>query len=171
MSILSILLFISLSLLNISKKLIICAVLVTVAALVLNLIIEFYGKRKAMYSLITCILLCCVLKWQDFSLMILISYTAILVSLFSSIIFFQKLKSKFRFHMTNFITLIAVSIIDSTVMYFGLLLCKFSVDKCLLIYIKDLALKFSYVSILSVSLFVAAHLFYLAKRKYIKLYI
>ncbi|NUY39525.1 hypothetical protein GO684_02355 [Wolbachia endosymbiont of Litomosoides brasiliensis] len=169
MSILLIVLFISLSLLNNLNKLIICAALVTVAALVVNLIVEFYGKRKAMYGLITCTLLCCILKWQDFSLMILTSYTAVLVSLFSSIIFFEKLESKFGFHITNFITLITVSVIDSTVMYFGLLY-KFSVDKCLSICIRDLALKFSYASMLSICLFVAAHLFYLAKRKYTKLY-
>ncbi|QCB61820.1 hypothetical protein EJB10_03590 [Wolbachia endosymbiont of Brugia malayi] len=169
MFILSILLFIILSLLNSSNKLIICAALVIGAALVVNSIVEFYGKRKAMYSLITYTVLCCVLKWQNFSLMIFISYIAILVSLFSSIIIFEKLKSKFGFHITNFITLITVSVIDSTVTYFGLLY-KFSADKCLLIYIRDLTLKFSYASILSICLFIAAHLFYLAKRKYIKLY-
>ncbi len=169
MPILSILLLISLFLLNTSNKLMICAALFMGAALVVNSMIEFYGKREATYSLIMCTVLCCIFRWQNLSLMILISYIAILVSLFSSIIVFTKLKSKFNFHITNFITLITASIIDSTVMCAGLLY-KFSAGKCLSIYIRDLIFRFSYASILSICLFVTVYLFCLAKKKRIKLF-
>ncbi|MGL9718124.1 MAG: hypothetical protein ACR5K9_05560 [Wolbachia sp.] len=169
MSILSILLFISFSLLNNSNKLMICAALVVGAASVVNLMVEFYGKREAIYSLVACTVLCCAFKWQNFSLVILISYTAIFVSLFSSIIIFEKLRSKFDFHVTNFITLITASMIDSTVVYVGL--CKFSAYKCLSVYVRELVFKFSYASVLSVCLLAAAHLFYFAKRKQIKFFL
>ncbi len=166
MSILSILLFISLSLLNTSNKLMICAALFVGAALVVNSIVEFYGKSKATYSLIVCTVLCCVFKLQSFSLMILISYTAILVSLLSSIIIFEKLKSKLNFHMANFITLIIASVVDSAVVCVGLLY-KFSA--CLSIYTRDLIFKFSYASVLSICLFVGMYLFCLANKKYFKI--
>jgi hypothetical protein len=168
MSILSILLFISISLLNTSNKLIICAALFVGAALVINSMVEFYGKSKAKYGLIVCTALCYVFKWQIFNLMILISYTAILVSLLSSIIVFEKLKSKLNFHMANFITLINASVIDSAVVCVGLLY-KFSAGKCLSIYIRDLIFKFSYASVLSICLFVGMYLFCLANKKYFKI--
>jgi len=168
MSILSILLFISLALLNTSNKLMICAALFVGAALVINSMVEFYGKSKAKYSLIVCTALCYVFKWQIFNLMILISYTAILVSLLSSIIVFEKLKSKLNFHMANFITLIMASVIDSAVVCVGLLY-KFSAGKCLSIYIRDLIFKFSYASVLSICLFVGMYLFCLANKKYFKI--
>ncbi|NSM56746.1 hypothetical protein HET73_04910 [Wolbachia endosymbiont of Atemnus politus] len=170
MPILSILLFISIFLLNTSNKLAVCAALVTGATLVVNSMVEFYGRKEAIYSLITCTVLCCVLKWQNFSLIILISYTAIFVSLLSSIIVFEKLKSKFDLHIANFIALITTSLIDSTVVYVGLLY-KFSAGKCLSIYIRELVFKFSYTSILSICLLAAAHLFYFAKRKHIKFFV
>uniref|UniRef100_A0A1A9VJR4 Uncharacterized protein n=1 Tax=Glossina austeni TaxID=7395 RepID=A0A1A9VJR4_GLOAU len=53
MSILPTLLFISLSLLNTSNKLMICAALFIGAALVVNSMVELYGKEKATYSLIS----------------------------------------------------------------------------------------------------------------------
>ncbi len=164
MSILSILLFISLSLLNTSNKLMICAALFVGAALVVNSMVEFYGRSKATYNLIVCTALCCVFKWQSFNLMILISYTAILVSLLSSIIIFEKLK----FHMANFITLIIASVVDSAVVCVGLLY-KFSAGKCLSIYTRDLIFKFSYASVLSICLFVGMYLFCLANKKYFKI--
>ncbi|WP_341820796.1 hypothetical protein [Wolbachia endosymbiont (group A) of Myopa testacea] len=168
MSILLTLLFISLSLLNASNKLMICAALFIGAALVVNSIVEFYGKEKATYSLIVCTALCYILKWQSFSLMILTSYAAILVSLLSSIIVFEKLKSKLNFHMANFITLIMASVIDSAVVCVGLLY-KFSAGKCLSIYTRDLIFKFSYASVLSICLFVGMYLFCLANKKYFKI--
>lgn len=167
MSILSILLFISLSLLNTSNKLMICAALFVGAALVVNSMVEFYGRSKATYSLIVCTALCCVFKWQSFNLMILISY-AISVSLLSSIIIFEKLRSKLNFHMANLITLIIASMVDSAVVYVGLLY-KFSAGKCLSIYIRDLIFKFSYASILSICLFAGMYLFCLANKKYFKI--
>ncbi|MDG7052783.1 MAG: hypothetical protein LKM45_02745 [Wolbachia endosymbiont of Alcedoecus sp.] len=169
MYILLMLLFISLSLLNNSNKLMICAALVTGAALAVNSMVKFYGKGEAIYSLIACTVSCCILKWQNLSPIILISYTAILVSLFSSIIIFEKLKSKFDFHITNFIALIIASVVDSTVVYVGLLY-KFPAGKCLSIYIRDLAFKFSYISISSICLLVATHLLHWAKKKHIKLF-
>ncbi len=168
MSILSILLFISLSLLNTSNKLIICAALFVGAALVVNSMVEFYGRSKATYSLIVCTALCCVFKWQSFNLMILISYTAILVSLLSSIIIFEKLRSKLNFHMANLITLIIASMVDSAIVCVGLLY-KFSVGKCLSIYTRDLIFKFSYASVLSICLFVGMYLFCLTSKKYFKI--
>ncbi len=167
MFILSMLLFISLSLLNTSNKLMICAALFVGAALVINSMVEFYGKSKAKYSLIVCTALCYVFKWQ-INLMILISYTAILVSLLSSIIVFKKLESKLSFHMASFITLIIASVIDSAVVCVGLLY-KFSAGKCLSIYIRDLIFKFSYASVLSICLFVGMYLFCLADKKYFKI--
>ncbi len=168
MSILSILLFISLSLLNTSNKLIICAALFVGAALVVNSMVEFYGRSKATYSLIVCTALCCVFKWQSFNLMILISYTAILVSLLSSIIIFEKLRSKLNFHMANLITLIIASMVDSAIVCVGLLY-KFSASKCLSIYTRDLIFKFSYASVLSICLFVGMYLFCLTSKKYFKI--
>ncbi len=168
MSILSILLFISLSLLNTSNKLIICAALFVGAALVVNSMVEFYGRSKATYSLIVCTALCCVFKWQSFNLMILISYTAILVSLLSSIIIFEKLRSKLNFHMANLITLIIASMVDSAIVCVGLLY-KFSAGKCLSIYTRDLIFKFSYASVLSICLFVGMYLFCLTSKKYFKI--
>lgn len=168
MSILSILLFISLSLLNTSNKLMICAALFIGAALVVNSIVEFYGKEKATRGLIMCTVLCCILKWQSFNLMILTSYVAILVSLLLSIIVFEKLKSKLNFHTANFITLIMASVVDSAVVCVGLLY-KFSAGKCLSIYIRDLIFKFSYASVLSICLFVGVYLFCLANKKYFKI--
>ncbi len=168
MSILSILLFISLSLLNTSNKLIICAALFVGAALVVNSMVEFYGRSKATYSLIVCTALCCVFKWQRFNLMILISYTAILVSLLSSIIIFEKLRSKLNFHMANLITLIIASMVDSAIVCVGLLY-KFSAGKCLSIYTRDLIFKFSYASVLSICLFVGMYLFCLTSKKYFKI--
>ncbi|KLT22860.1 putative ACR, YhhQ family protein [Wolbachia endosymbiont of Armadillidium vulgare str. wVulC] len=168
MSILSILLFISLSLLNASNKLMICAALFVGAALVVNSMVEFYGRSKATYSLIACTVICCLFKLQNFSLMILVLYTAILVSLLSSIIIFEELKSKLNFHMANFVTLIIASIIDSTVVCVGLLY-RFSSGKCLSIYIRDLTFKFSYASILSICLFTGMYLFCLINKKYFKI--
>ncbi len=168
MSILSMLLFISLSLLNTSNKLIICAALFVGAALVVNSMVEFYGRSKATYSLIVCTALCCVFKWQSFNLMILISYTAILVSLLSSIIIFEKLRSKLNFHMANLITLIIASMVDSAIVCVGLLY-KFSAGKCLSIYTRDLIFKFSYASVLSICLFVGMYLFCLTSKKYFKI--
>ncbi len=168
MSILSILLFISLSLLNTSNKLIICAALFVGAALVVNSMVEFYGRSKATYSLIVCTALCCVFKWQSFNLMILISYTAILVSLLSSIIIFEKLRSKLNFHMANLISLIIASMVDSAIVCVGLLY-KFSAGKCLSIYTRDLIFKFSYASVLSICLFVGMYLFCLTSKKYFKI--
>ncbi|MDX5462051.1 MAG: hypothetical protein O7157_00535 [Wolbachia endosymbiont of Tetragnatha montana] len=168
MSILSILLFISLSLLNTSNKLMICAALFVGAVLVVNSMVEFYGRSKATYSLIVCTVICCLFKWQSFNLMILISYTAILVSLLSSIIIFEKLRSKLNFHMANLITLIIASMVDSAVVCVGLLY-KFSAGKCLSIYIRDLIFKFSYASILGICLFAGMYLFCLANKKYFKI--
>ncbi|MGL9758078.1 MAG: hypothetical protein ACR5LA_04405 [Wolbachia sp.] len=168
MSILSILLFISLFLLNTSNKLMICAALFIGAALVVNSMVEFYGKEKATHGLIMCTVLCCILKWQSFSLMILTSYAAILVSLLSSIIIFEKLKSKLNFHMANFITLIMASVVDSAVVCVGLL-CKFCAGKCLSICIRSLIFKFSYASVSSICLFVGAYLFCLTNKKYSKI--
>ncbi len=168
MSILSILLFISLSLLNTSNKLIICAALFVGAALVVDSMVEFYGRSKATYSLIVCTALCRVFKWQSFNLMILISYTAILVSLLSSIIIFEKLRSKLNFHMANLITLIIASMVDSAIVCVGLLY-KFSAGKCLSIYTRDLIFKFSYASVLSICLFVGMYLFCLTSKKYFKI--
>jgi hypothetical protein len=168
MSFLSILLFANIFLLNYSNKLMICAALFTGSALVVDSMVEFYGKRKAIFSLVTCTLLVCILKWQSFSLMLLISYTGILVSLILSIIIFEKLKSRCNFHVANLITLIAASIVDSAIVCTGLLY-KFSVGKCFSIYMRDLIFKFSYASILSACLFVGVYLFYLAKKKYAKL--
>ncbi|WCR58030.1 MAG: hypothetical protein PG980_000502 [Wolbachia endosymbiont of Ctenocephalides felis wCfeJ] len=169
MSILSILLFVSISLLNTSNKSVICAALFMGAALIVNLMTKFYGKRETICSLVICVMLCCILKWQNFSLMILTSYTAILVSLPLSTIVFEKLKFKFDFHITNFITLIIASVVDSSIVYVGLL-HKFSAGKCLSIYIRDLAFKFSYASTLSLCLLVSTYLFHLVKRKHIKLF-
>ncbi len=70
MSILSILLLISLSLLNTSNKLMICAALFVGATLVVNSMVEFYGRSKATYSLIVCTVICCLFKLQNFSFMI-----------------------------------------------------------------------------------------------------
>ncbi|QOD37984.1 hypothetical protein [Candidatus Wolbachia massiliensis] len=168
MSILSVLLFISFSLLNTSNKLVICASLFMGAVLVVNSMVEFYGKKEATHSLIACTVLCCILKWQSLSLMILVSYTAILVSLLLSIVIFEKLKFKVNFHIKNFISLITASVVDTTIVCIGLLY-KFSTGKCLSIYIRDLAFKFSYASISSICLLAAAYLFYWAKRKYVKL--
>ncbi|AGJ99478.1 Putative membrane protein [Wolbachia endosymbiont of Drosophila simulans wNo] len=167
MSILSILLLISLSLLNTSNKLMICATLFVGATLVVNSMVEFHGRSKATYSLIVCTVICCLFKLQNFSLVILVSYTAILVSLLSSIVILKKLKSKLNFHMANFITLIIASVIDSTIVCVGLLY-KISAGKCLSRYIKDLIFKFSYASILSICLFVGMYLFSLASKKYFK---
>lgn len=167
MSILSILLLISLSLLNTSNKLMICAALFVGAALVVNSMVEFYGRSKATYSLIVCTVICCLFKLQNFSFMILVLYTAILISLLSSIVVFEELKSKLNFHMANFITLIIASVVDSTIICVGLLY-KISAGKCLSIYIKDLIFKFSYASILSICLFVGMYLFCLASKKYFK---
>ena len=89
MSILSILLLISLSLLNTSNKLMICAALFVGATLVVNSMVEFYGRSKATYSLIVCTVICCLFKLQNFSFMILVLYTAILVSPLSSKLFLK----------------------------------------------------------------------------------
>ncbi|WP_168464181.1 hypothetical protein [Wolbachia endosymbiont of Ctenocephalides felis wCfeT] len=168
MSILSILLFISLLLLNTSNKLMICAALFIGSALVIHSIAEFYGRKQAIYGLIMCTVLCCILKLQNFSLMILFSYAAIIISLLSGIIIFDKLRSKFNnFHIANFTTLIIASVIDSAVVCAGLLY-KFPVDKCLSIYMRDLIFKFSYASILSLCLLAGVQVFLIVKEKYLK---
>lgn len=158
MYILSILLFINIFLLNTSNKLMICAALFIGSTLAVNSIVEFYGKRKAIISLIICTVLASTLKWQSFTLMILISYIAILASLFSSIMIFEKLKSRFNFHISNYISLIVASIVDSAVVCVGLLY-KLSMGKCLSIYTGDLIFKFSYSSILGVSLLIIVYVF------------
>lgn len=168
MFILSLLLFVNIFLLNYSSKLMICAALFTGSALVINSMVEFYGKKRAIGSLMICTLSVCLLKWQSFSLMLLISYTGILVSLLLSMMLFDKLKSKFSFHIANFITLIIASVVDSAVVCIGLLY-KFSAGKCFSIYMRDLIFKFSYASILSLCLFVGVYLFCLVKKKYVKL--
>lgn len=146
----------------------ICAALFTGSALVINSMIEFYGERKAVGNLLLCTSLVCILKLQNFNLMLLISYTGILASLLLSIIIFEKVKSKSNFYVANFITLILASTVDSAVVCVGLL-HKFSADKCLSIYIRDLIFKFSYASIISICLFVGVYLFCTVKKKYIKL--
>lgn len=168
MSILSILLLVSLSLLNTSNKLMVCSALFVGATLVINSMVEFYSKSKATYSLIMCTVICCLFKWQNLDLMILTLYTAVLASFLLSIVIFEKLKSKLGFHMANFATLIIASIIDSTVVCVGLLY-RFSASKCLSIYVKNLIFKFSYASILSICLFIGTYLFCLANKKYFKI--
>ncbi|WFW29800.1 MAG: hypothetical protein LJI21_00565 [Wolbachia endosymbiont of Menacanthus eurysternus] len=132
----------------------VCAIIIIVVALITNLITAFYGKKEAVYSIIMCTVLCCILKLQHLDALTLISYTAILISLLLSIIIFDNIKSRLDFYITNSIALIAASIIDSSIMCIGLL-HKFHINKCLSIYIKDLAFKFSYISILGICLLAA----------------
>ncbi len=162
-------LFTNLFFLNFSNKLIICAAFFLGSALTINTIVNLYDERKAINVLIFCTLLNCILKWKDLGpLMLLISYSAILISLSLNIIIFNKLKSKFGFHIANFFTLTLGSVLDSAVVCVGLL-HKFTLHKCLNIFARDLIFKCSYTSIVTVMLFIGLYLFsrlnYSAKSK------
>ncbi len=139
------------SVLNATNKLIICSFILVALALTANSISELFGKAKAVTSIILSLLVATILSWNikyyihgiKVDIILLGSFTAVLLSTYSSMIIVSKLKANYSFIARNFLGLIAASIMDSAIMG-TVLSTRFSVNKVFSIFVKDVAFKFVY---------------------------
>ncbi|WP_253300011.1 VUT family protein [Wolbachia endosymbiont of Chironomus riparius] len=126
----------------------VCSLIFTISALVVNCITELYGKKKALNITIICVMSNALLAWQSMSFILLISFASLFISLYLSISLLERLKSSFDFQIRNFISLATASVVDSGMIVISLL-NKFSITKVLFIGIKDFVFKLSYSMIIS----------------------
>jgi hypothetical protein len=142
--------------LNLSNKLVACSLCFICLAFSANLIAELYGKKRAIATVALCSLAAFIVSWKALDLLLVSSFAAVFVACYGSINISSKFTSM-SFWMRNFLCLSIASIIDSSMMSISLL-SKFSAHKALLIGLKDLMFKFSYLSVVSLCLFAALYL-------------
>lgn len=164
--ILSIILFSSIFLLNVSTKLAFCSLLFILSALSANCITALYGRRNAVNIIMIGLFVNILLVWKNISPALLsyanypksflaASFTAVFISIYMSILLYDKLRFKFSFYISNIISLLLATIIDSSIVISSLyFLGKASLEVALILYLKDIVFKLSYISIISLGLLV-----------------
>ena len=148
------------TLLNASNKLVICSFILVLLTFTTNIISELYGKRKTIQSIISAILIATILSWNikfyvhgaQINIILASSFAAVLLSTYFSTYIILTLKTAYSFHIKNFLGLLLASVIDSTITSI-MLLTKFSANKVLAIFMKDIAFKFAYSVTISLCLF------------------
>lgn len=137
--------------LNANPKLLVCACVYVFIALTANTITELYGKKEALLGVLGCVLVNMIVTWKGVNLLLIGSFSSVIVSTYCGISLFTRLKPTTNFHARNFVTLTTAALVDSVIMP-SVLLMKFSATKCLSIALNDMIYKSSYSVVIALSL-------------------
>lgn len=148
------LLFCCIAAINIANKLIVCSLLAVLSITIANLIAEFHGKHKAFNAVAICAVSSAVLSWKNFheaysTPVLVASFLAVTVAAIVSIYLFKSLRITMPFVISNFISVVLASLIDTSITCTGLLNI-WSANKVLSIYFKDFIFKISYAAAITV---------------------
>ncbi len=152
-------------LLNFYTKISECSLIFTFLALTLNAISSLHGNKKAMKTIILSVSISFALLWNLkyyihgglISGLVFASLLSVLVSFYIGLNLFSRLKLKYNFYVSNFISLLVYTIVDGVVMSL-FFINIFSVNKVFSIFAYEAAYKCVYALTACVCLFVVSYL-------------
>ncbi len=152
-------------LLNFYAKISECSLIFTFLALTLNVISSLQGTKKAMKSIILSVSISFALLWnlkyyiqgELISGLVFASLVSVLASSYIGLNLFSRLKLKYNFYVSNFISLLAYAIIDGAVMSL-FFINIFSVNRVFSIFAYEVTYKCVYGFSACVCLFVLSYL-------------
>ena len=148
-------------LLNVSNKLIVCSLIYVSMASIANIMTHWYKKKATLSLIIGCLMVYTLLCWGmrytihnvRIHLMVPGSLAAVLLSVCVGITLCSKLKVRYNFHISNFISLLVASVIDSSIVVGIVLSGKFSTSKLMAIFCRDLMFKSGYATLIGLFIF------------------
>jgi len=155
-------------LLNFCTKIYQCAFIFTIIAIAINAVTFTYGKRMSLQGLAFAIMASFMLLWKlpyyiDGKIvngLIFASFTSVMISMYWSASFFQKLIAKFSFAKSNFISLLIGSVIDGFIMgIFFVINNNFSYGRIADIFTREVSYKIMYGFIASALIAVVLNIF------------
>lgn len=157
-------------LLNFFNKIAQCSLIFVFITIIVNIIAELYGKKKAIMGLILSVVVSASLLWNfDYYIngkiingLVPTSLAALLISNYYGANLFLLAKSKYSFILRSFVSLILSAVIDGALMA-GFFINKFSTGRILSVFTQELMFKCLYSTTASVSIFLGS---YLIKRAY-----
>ncbi|MBX9890512.1 MAG: hypothetical protein K2X94_04545 [Amoebophilaceae bacterium] len=158
---LAVIVFTLTGLLNLSNKLIVCSLIYVSMASIANIMAHWYKKKATLALIIGCLVVYTLLCWGmrytihkiPIHLMVPGSLAAVLLSVSVGITLFSKLKARYNFHMSNFISLLVASTIDSGIVVGIVLYGRFSTSKLMAIFFRDLIFKSGYAMLMGLFVF------------------
>lgn len=152
-------------LLNFYAKISECSLIFIFLALTLNVISSLHGTKKAMKSIILSVSISFALLWnlkyyiqgELISCLVFASLVSVLASSYIALNLFSRLKLKYNFYVSNFISLLAYTIIDGAVMSL-FFINIFSVKRVFSIFADEVTYKCVYGFSACVCLFVVSYL-------------
>jgi len=155
-------------LLNFCTKIYQCAFIFTIIAITINAVTFTYGKRMSLKGLAFAIMASFMLLWKlpyyiDGKIvngLVFASFTSVMISMYWSASFFQKLIAKFSFAKSNFISLSIGSVIDGFIMgIFFVINNNFSYPRIADIFTREVSYKIMYGFIASALIAVVLNMF------------
>jgi len=155
-------------LLNFCTKIYQCAFIFTIIAITINAVTFTYGKRLSLKGLAFAITASFMLLWKlpyyiDGKIvngLVFASFTSVMISMYWSASFFQKLIAKFSFAKSNFISLSIGSVIDGFIMgIFFVINNNFSYGRIADIFTREVSYKIMYGFIASALIAVVLNMF------------
>jgi hypothetical protein len=147
-----------------------CSLIFVFIAVIVNIIAELYGKKKAIIGSILSVIVSAGLLWNfDYYIngkiingLVPASLLALLVSTYCGTNLFLQIKSRCSFITRNFVSLILSAVIDGIIMV-GFFINKFSTERVLVIFTEEILFKCLYSAVACASIFLGS---YLIKRAY-----
>ena len=149
-----------------------CALVFTIIALMTNAVTFIYGKSKSLKGLAFAIAISFAMFWKlpyyiDGKIvngLVFASFSSLMISMYWSTSFFQKIVNKYNFVISHALSLIVAAILDGVIMgLFFIINNQYSYARVLDIFSRELSYKILYGLIASAIMFIVLNVFKMRK--------